>query len=777
MLAGVLILLAATPMPAAEPNLETAKQWWPDLPKKWTLIGWKEHIARFNVLFDGTIVNYFIQNPPSSPRPGICEPHAQFRFVPAVGPDKVPAFPAGGRGDYGEAVQGWRDCNTPVLWTEWAWHGYLLRSQVFAHVPGGQSLKRGDEPLFAWVRLLVHYKASAMPVERDFGFGVIINGYDQNTSMEIQHNLIGIPPKYSRDLNAEPEGYRAGEAFRVLEPDGRVRIAVAPGADCKAVFKAGAPCEADSLLFVKLQPREGAYVDLLVPMTPMDREVFDKELALGYDRALKEAEAFWSETPATAAKFDVPEEPINQAIRRNLQFMQLTAEKNPNTGDTYVVTGGLWYGNCTWPTPISIALAAFLDQMGYHSLVEKYLKPFKDAQGTVTPPGRAFKPHPGYLAAPPTHTFVNWLSDHGAILWVMAQHGLLTNDPAYVEQYTPAIIKACEWIQYARRIGGHGGVAGIMPPAVATDEDTQLQSCWTDGWVYKGLTTAVQFLKKIQHPRAAEFEAEAKDYKQAFQTAFRTKMAGMPTWTDSSGKEHRLAPYALSNQQDWHLRFVFHLDAGPMQLVFAGLMDARDPLMQDTVAWFREGPPAKLYRPYGDVWNHVHCLRHEMSTWEACYSWNIFHSWQLGDRRRFLEGMYSQFAGMLSQQTYTVCESRGGMTSNVLWGPVVYFARLAVIDDEIRPGELHLLRLCPLAWLRTDRQSSFANMPTVFGPVDLNVKLGSGGNELRVSFSGRFRQKPAKIVLHIPPIKGLRTVTVNGKPVKWDRKAESVAIR
>lgn len=768
--------------PIAEPNLDTAKLWWTDLPKKWTMVGWKSHNTRFNVLHDGTIVNFFsFAKGPQSPentRPAIPEPFAQFTFIPAANINYVPGFASKSFEDYGDVVQGWNDSNTPVLWSEWAWGGYLLREQVFAHVPGGQELKTGNEPLFAWVRLSVHYASPGLPLEKQVGFGVRVNAFAVNTSMELKNNLNtnGVQPKYARELRAESDNYYSGQAYRILEPDGRVRLALAPGVDSKAIFRAGAPSEVDSVLHVELPPKQGAYVDLLIPMLPTDRTTFDKELDLGYDGAFKESEAFWSKTPATASKFEVPEEPINQAIRRNLQFDEITAEINPDTGDTYVLTGALGYGIATWGTPVSVALAEFLDPMGYHSVVKKYLKIFKDAQGTVMPPGDCFKPHPGYLGVPPRVAIVNWLPDHGAILWAMAQHGILTGDPDYIKEYTPVIIKACEWIKDARKITNFEGVHGVMPPAGASDDESRIQSCWTDGWIYKGLSTAVSFLKMTHHPRAAEFEAEARDYKETFVKAFRAKAATLLKWKDDKGKEHQMIPFAFSKEQDWQFRHLFYLDTGPMHLVFAGLMDANDPLMKDAVAWFREGPPTKLYRTHGDL-NHVPSLKHEMSSWECCYSWNVFHNWQLGDRQRYIEGMYSQFAGALSQQTYTVCESRGGITGNILWAPVVYLARLAVIDDQIRENELHLLRLCPLAWLTTSKESKFENMPTCFGPVSLRAKLGANGHELKVSFSDKFRIKPAKVILHVPPVSGLKSITLNGKPIKWDGKTESIIIK
>ena len=88
-----------------------------------------------------------------------------------------------------------------------------------------------------------------------------------------------------------------------------------------------------------------------------------------------------------------------------------------------------------------------------------------------------------------------------------------------------------------------------------------------------------------------------------------------------------------------------------------------------------------------------------------------------------LEGMYSLFAGASSRQTYTVCETRGGITGVTPCLPSVWLARLAVIDDQIRDEELHLLRLVPLVWLRTDHPMRFENIPTEFGPVSLTAQL------------------------------------------------------
>jgi hypothetical protein len=463
-------------------------------------------------------------------------------------------------------------------------------------------------------------------------------------------------------------------------------------------------------------------------------------------------------------------------IRAYLKMAEVVAEKNPATGEYCSLTGSWVYTN-VWATPNSMMLALMLDPMGYHAQVERYLAIFKKRQGDMVPPGEAFKPRPGYLGTPREYQEANWLSDNGALLWAMSQHAILSRDARFIEEYTPTIVKSCEWIRDARRMTGHGGIEGILPPARATDEPAKVQSTWNDGWNYKGLATAARLLKRIGYPRAGEFEAEARDYRERFRAVFAEAIAKAPTWTDAAGKVHRLAPRNLSGDEGTDpAKEAFYLDCGPLFLVFAGLMDADDEAIGSSRLWFREGPASKTYQDNGICFKPP-SLPHEMSSCEPCYSWVFFHSWQQGDRAKFIEGMYSLFAGATSRQTYTVCETRSGVTGLTPCLPNVWLARLAAIDDEIQEDELHLLRLMPLAWLRTDKEARFVNMPTEFGVVSLTAGLSADGRELRVTFAPKFAFVPKRLVLHVPPVNGLTSIQVNGKPLIWDGKATSVELQ
>jgi hypothetical protein len=189
--------------------------------------------------------------------------------------------------------------------------------------------------------------------------------------------------------------------------------------------------------------------------------------------------------------------------------------------------------------------------------------------------------------------------------------------------------------------------------------------------------------------------------------------------------------------------------------------------MQDARAWFRAGPQRRSYRPDANCWQ-VPVLNHEMSSCEPCYSWNIFHSWQLGDRDRFLEGMFSVFAGAMSRKTRISCETRGGITGNVFAAPLaVFLARLAVIDDQLTPDELHLLRLMPRAWLERGKKARFQRIPTEYGPVSVETQLAHDGQTLEVTYEPAFRIAPRKVWLHLPPVPGLKAARVNGKEVRF----------
>jgi len=757
-----------------EPNVETAMTWFPPQRGVWTPLGWKDHLFRFTSVYNGTLL--------CAPSGQMAKPHIkdyekqnfQLNFTPssngALPPVPQQAIPLY-KLDGGVGIQRWReDKNAPVLQTDWRMaDGLILRQEVFTHLKGGQDIKIGTEPLYAWVRLSVAY-VDPITYPDKYYFGVqLSNLYDRvfypfGLDDSVTLNADPVTIKLDNPLTSETLSADGGEGnggLQVLEPDGRVRLAVLPGGAGPVSLEETTSGSRVYHLKVELPVKVGAHTDMLVPMLPEDAQEFTREVSLGRDGALAECEAYWSKVPATAAVIHTPENYINQAIRRNLQFAQIITERNPDTGEYAFLSGSFGY-DALWSTPTSMIAHMFLDLLGYHDVVAKHVELYRKNQGSVKPPGPYFEKHPGYFSTPKTLTSYDWLTDHAAVMEMLSRHALLSGDRDFAKSWLEPLLKACDFIEDSCKMTDHPGVKGLLPPGVANDTLQPVQGIWTQAWTYKALASTVMLLKEMKQPRAAELDSFTQNYKKLFQDGFREETAKQPTWTDDNGKTHHVLPQNLTPPPPHHIfDEAFRLDGGPLCLPWSGLLDAHDPEMIAFGDYFRVGPPAKLWGPRSSPIARA-CLHRELSSCEPCYSWNIVNSWQTGDRDRFLEGMYALFTSAISPQTYINGEHRNAMYGTVFVAPLMTWCmRHAVIDEEIVPGELHLLRLCPLAWISSSEETVFEKMPTLYGPVNLKWKLSEDGKNLNVTFSGNWREKPGKIILHTPPMPGLYGITIN----------------
>ncbi|MBD1420887.1 hypothetical protein [Sphingobacterium chuzhouense] len=760
-----------------EPNVELAKSWWPDQRNIWTPIGWKDHYFRFNVLYNGNV----LVEP--APHWAPMRKHSKkylgqdfmlsFYPLPSGTPPPLPKEVTSlWRIDGGRGIQGWRkDKETPVLYTDFPLQeGIVVRKEIFANVKGSKDVETGIEPLYAWIRLSVtnvdtsRFKG-VIPVATQLSRVYYIHSqrYLQEDGITIDINPKLAP--YPKELSLANFTENGQQGYRLLEPDGKVRLVILPTEQSRNITLS--PIDSGMYnLRIDLNAKVGDKVDVLVPMLPEELTEVNTQQALGFDGALTNTEPYWQHRPKSAANIHVPEEYINRWLAHSIKFAEIIAEKDYVNGE-YTFLSGSWGYDNLWSTPTSMTSHMFLSLLGYHESVGRHLELFRENQGTVKPPGAAYELHPGYYSTPKTLTAFDWLTDHGAILHQASTHAMLSKDPVFIANWTESIVKACDFIKDMSAKTNFEGIKGLLPPAVATDELMEVQAVWNVAWNYKGLHSAVEFLQSINHPRAADLLAFKKKFKETFITAYRKLAAEGPTWTDRDGNKRPKPPTNLTLEPMPFHRFsdAFYLDGGPMVLVWAGLMDANDPIMRSVVDFFRHGPNRDFYgtrfnplsRPY---------LNREISTCEPCYSWNVFHSWQLHDRKHFLEGLYSLLVGATSQQTYISCEHRHGIQGTLFATPLAFnLMRLAMIDDEIEENAIHLLRICPDAWISSKEETVFENMPTKYGVADLRVNKSEDGKTLFVTINGKWTKKPEKLKVHVP-LKGVTRVVINGKRYK-----------
>lgn len=765
--------------PGYEASVASAVHWWPAQRQVWTPIGWKGHLFRFNCFYNGTLVC----EPGavlSGPKPNVRQYQGKnFQLtvnMPSRSGSYAP-FPTQEHDmwsdDLGLRKQGWvADHETPVLWTEFRrQEGLVLRESVFAHVKGGKAVETAIEPIYAWMRFEV-----AHVDERDspdtFGFMLRLSkaflkptgifDQEEGVPVRVRPGAAPLDGALRMDRIWNPGG--APMTVPVHDASGDVRLIVSTPAKSSVSLQEtdDTPGVYDLVLRMPVSP--GNHLDVLVPMLPQPADEANRELALGRDGALAECEAFWKPRAASVVKVRTPEPHVDEFFRRSPQLAQVVAEKSPDTGKYTFLSGSYAY-DVLWSTPTSMVSHMFLDLLGYHDVVEQHIEIYRDTQGSRVPPGPAFngKKWPGYLSTPASLQAIDWLSDHGAILEILAVHALVTDRKPFIDRWLDTIVAACDFIKQACALTNHDGVPGLIPPGVNSDEGIVTQGINSQAWAFKGLSSAVRLLRRVEHPRADEFETFAATFRDTYVKAMRDLAAKSPTWTDADGDKQPILPAAFTGERGGFGDLVM-FDGGALMSTWAGLMPASDPLMRSYLDFWRVGPNTELFdAAHHNALDRV-VLDHEQSSGEPCYSWNLFHSWQLNDRARYLEGMYGLLVGAISQDTFISCEHRNAIYGTLFTQPLITWTmRHAVIDDELREDELHLLRMCPLAWVSAERTTEFSRMPTHYGPVDLSFRLSNDGRVLAVDFSGRWHHRPRRIALYPPPVPGLRIVRVNGR--------------
>ena len=209
------------------PDFETACAWWEDLPNIWTPVGWINHLYKFNVFWNGSI----LAEPKINRRAAaLKEQGVQVAFAPHY-TEWFNEFWPYLRVDDHEVIQGWEPDDAPVLWSEWSRDGVKWRQSVFAHIPGGGETQTGVEPMFAWIRMRIHDLCPALPLEDHHGFHLLFHNPHVSCSMDYRDDVRIWPEHspYPLALKLEPTDAVATRGARLLDAEGKVRFGIAPG--------------------------------------------------------------------------------------------------------------------------------------------------------------------------------------------------------------------------------------------------------------------------------------------------------------------------------------------------------------------------------------------------------------------------------------------------------------------------------------------------------------------------------------------------------------------
>ena len=152
----------------------------------------------------------------------------------------------------------------------------------------------------------------------------------------------------------------------------------------------------------------------------------------------------------------------------------------------------------------------------------------------------------------------------------------------FIDRWLEPIVKACEWIRDACARTDHDGVHGLPPPATATDRHIPTQAVWNLGWHYRGLISAVQVARAARSSSSRGIRTTGRRLsqdavsKRCARPRPRIRRGPMRPARPITSCRCRCRPGAMYTHH-------FYLDTGPLLLVYAGLLDADDPLMRSTI--------------------------------------------------------------------------------------------------------------------------------------------------------------------------------------------------
>ena len=147
-------------------------------------------------------------------------------------------------------------------------------------------------------------------------------------------------------------------------------------------------------LDIELDLQQDGHVDLLLPIVPCPRAIFEKEYSLGYDERWPRPTPIGVRFPPRPRRSTCPRREITHAIQAYLKMAEVIAERNPTTGKYCGLTGSWEYSN-VWSTPNAMTYALLLDPAGTPRTGRAIPGNFQEWPGPPGSAGKGLQTSPG----------------------------------------------------------------------------------------------------------------------------------------------------------------------------------------------------------------------------------------------------------------------------------------------------------------------------------------------------------------------------------------------
>ena len=345
---------------------------------------------------------------------------------------------------------------------------------------------------------------------------------------------------------------------------------------------------------------------------------------------------------------------------------------------------------------------------------------------------------------------------NGQAPWVLWQYYKMTADRAFLERVYPKMRKSADWtIGTLKGTQNDPDYPRLLPKALADGEYLwagQNHIVGYDFWNLRGLLVTADVARILgKMDEASELNRIAEQYRSAINAAMQKNGLAHfpPSW-------ELIGTHWGNTETLWPTPIFPKTDSRVTSLVDFLRNDFVGGYSEGTIRW--NGFPDVIH-PYMGAYTSMADL-------------------SLGNDERVVEDFYwyllhSTAAHAFPEGIFYRSQTAWGHTIPHVTGACNYAIMLRHMLVHEEGDELHLLKAVPDGWLADGKQIRIERLPTWFGNVTMVVKGSKEGVE--VKFEGPDREKPARIILHLPdnrklvnPLPGVLVELRKPQSVQWN---------
>jgi hypothetical protein len=595
------------------------------------------------------------------------------------------------------------------------------------------------------------YPLHGPPRQRSGAIDMVLLQRVRMTDLTGEARVVPVTMVHERSLPAQDDPGLTTEQQNgrlLLEERAHRSVLLAVDAEGAAVAWAGVQEQAqkaqrvDITLAVHL-PSRGMYeffVALPSPAVAYDER--ETLAGLDYTAARNRTQDFWLAYLAQGAKFEVPEQAVNDLFRANL-WHALTLPRKQSEDQTDLPYSNFAYSQSGTPWPINQAV--YVDYMiyglrGYNQVATGELQ-------TIYRNNQEFDGR--------VNGFAHWLAYTPGMLYAVAQNYLLSGDRAEFEKVLPETLRGLDWsMAQVRDASSSTGPAPGLVEGPLNDLTGPGYWAFNQAYLYAGLETMGKALERYGHPRAAACLQLAQAYRATVERAMSMASVQSPL---VQLRDHTWIPYVPSNAafpgRNYSQWYPADVDTGATHLLRLKALPAEGQLAESL-----------LNDQEDNLFLHGWGLANE-----PVYNQQATAYLYRDDVKAVIRAFYSLMAGGFSQGVFEPVEHRwrwgqyfGPPSTDGAWFELYR-------NMLVREADVHTLLLgqaTPRAWLADGKNISVKEAPSWLGKVSFEVNSHANDGRIEASFRLDAGQPGTTILLRLrhPDGKPMRQVTVNGKP-------------